>query len=214
MISGNQVRLYRSDHPQYSILCAGAALLGYPDLHKYSRMDVVAAILHQFPADVFELVSKPKTGNAWILPDLTSQQLSRIGLFKSFEFDCIFRMAQFKPVEKNIWEGLIFDRYFPPKGHVPRDGLQNFPYALYYKLWISFLQADSVDDACAQMIRSHVLKWFCTLWWLPFPDCDRMWSTKRSTNRSGWVVVPPGEHQTCPRLAVNSAHWNAEGDAC
>lgn len=170
---------------------------------------MLAALLHQFPADIFELVPKPKAGDAWILPHLRLQQLASIGLFKSFDFGLIFRTVQFKIVDNNTWEEIIFDRYFPQKGQVREEGLQSFPRALYFQAWNSLLER--VDEPRSQVIRNHVLEWFRTLWWLPFPESDRMWLAKRTpSTRSGWVMVPPGENRICPRLAVNRAYWTAE----
>jgi len=169
-------------------------------------MDTIQQILRQFPADVFQLVPKRRTGDLtpWILPDLTSEQLSSISLFRSFEFTHIFRQAQYEPVDSDTWKKL-FDRYFPLKGEAHKGHrVQGFPTACYYQCWDSLLEA--VDIAEAQTIRDYVHKWFDKLWWVPFAASDRMWVVKETRSKS-WVMVPPGEPQSCPQLAVNPVHW-------
>lgn len=174
--------------------------------------DVVLHIMRQFPADIFELISKPRKGDRtpWILPDMTQTQLSNINLFKSFNLSSIFRMAQYKIVGPVEWEKVVFDRYFPPKGAAPRAGLQHFPVAQYFLSWTALLEG--VDIPCAEKLRGLFLTWFQQLWWVPFPASDRMWNMKEvsSTKQFEWFIVPPGEPQSCPRLAVNSKHWYAE----
>lgn len=169
----------------------------------------VQHIMHRFPADIFEHVPKRKTGDQipWILPDMTSKHLSNIGLFKTFDLSGIFRMAQYKFV--NDWEKL-FDRYFPPKGTRPKAGLQHFPQAKYYQAWTALLEG--IDILHAEKLWGFFFIWFQKLWWVPFPGSDRMWDVKeiRPTRQFEWYMVPPGELQGCPRLAINLVHWDAK----
>lgn len=163
--------------------------------------------MHQFPVDVFTLVPKPRTGNRtpWIiLPDMAKQW--NVGLFKSFGFSRIFRMAQYRRLDDKRWEELIFNRYFPRQGETDKAGLQGFPTAKYYRRWKGLLE--EVDTPRAETVRRLVLKWFQKLWWLPLPGSDRMWEI-RTTTQPEWIMVPPGEPQSCPKLAINEVHWSA-----
>jgi hypothetical protein len=145
-----------------------------------------------------------------MVPDLVPKQLTSIGLFQSTNFSSIFRQAQYKCVNNETWENLVFDRYFPRKGEAYREGLQGFPVARYYRGWSHLLGRVNIQRA--EKIRGFVLNWFCKLWWLPFPESDRMWSTKETqlTRKSGWIMVPSGQPQKCPRLAINQAALRSE----
>ena len=159
-------------------------------------------ILCQFPADIFAVVPIRRDGDptSWILPDLTLGQRSNIGLFKSLKFNHIFKNIQYKAVDDSTWEGLIFDRYFPPKGEVLKSTVQSFRKACYYQEWNNLLESVG-ETRDTKEIRSFVLKWFSKLCWLPFPESDRPWKVKQPDSKQ-WKMVPPGKAQKCLRIAI------------
>ena len=140
-------------------------------------------IMRRFPADIFEHVPKRRTGDQipWILPDMTAKQLSNIGLFKTFDLSGIFRMAQYKFVADKEWEILVFNRYFPPKGICHKAKLQHFSTAKYYQAWTALLEG--IDIPRAEKLRGHFFIWFQKLWWVPFPEPDRMWIIRKIAKR-------------------------------
>jgi len=72
---------------------------------------------------------------------------------------------------------------FPKEGYVAKGRVQNFPKCLYYNMWASLMTR--VRGGQEGIVRNELGKKFGGLMWLPYPETDRMWSTRRSTAR--WI---------------------------
>ncbi|KAG1766213.1 hypothetical protein EV702DRAFT_981012 [Suillus placidus] len=122
-------------------------------------------------------------------------------LTKGHHLSGIFSQVQYRIISDADWDNLVFRRYFPAKGASTAKALQQFPSASYYRQWQALM--DGLDEDCAEIIRNrHLTQWFDKLYWVPHPDSDRMWSTKKGGKE--WTMLPPGEPRNCPRIAVNS----------
>jgi hypothetical protein len=100
------------------------------------------------------------------------------------------------------WQTTVFERYFPRKGFQLPKSLQHYPFAAYYRQWRNLMK-EAADEGAADAIRETVRVWFNKILWLPFPEGDRMWSTKRA-NGSQWQMVPAGASvELSPRIAIN-----------
>ena len=170
-------------------------------------------IMRQFPSDILQLAPSPRSGHddSWLLLSSAERCQANVDIFKAHRFEEIFRQAQYKVLNEGEWYCLVFHRYFPPKGETNVQGLQNFPLAQYYRRW--HLLLEQVDKPHSETLREIIFKWFDRLHWLPHPEVDRMWYTKKAGSKKTWVMVPEGELQNCPRLAVNPRHWNVRSGA-
>jgi hypothetical protein len=74
--------------------------------------------------------------------------------------------------------------------------------AAYDQKWENMMK-EAADENSASAIRETVGIWFGKLLWLPFPESDRMWSTKKASGIQ-WQMVPQGAAKgLCPRVAIN-----------
>ncbi|KAG2097998.1 uncharacterized protein F5147DRAFT_583311 [Suillus discolor] len=115
---------------------------------------------------------------------------------------------QYRVISDGDWNDLVFKRYFPPKG-IPSTtkSLQHFPSASYYRQWQSLL--DQLDEDESEIIQNHhLMPWFNKLYWVPHPEGDRMWSTKKGGKE--WIMLPPGGLGGCPRIAVNTRFYGKD----
>ncbi|KAG1762127.1 hypothetical protein EDD22DRAFT_778777 [Suillus occidentalis] len=163
----------------------------------------LSAIQRQFASDIFQLAPFPKLApsSPWILLDPAQRRHTKIDIFHSLDFSGIFSQIQYRVVFKDDWDNIIFKRYFPEKEAVTAKALQQFPSASYYRQWQALM--DRLDEDTAKVTRDHLLtQWFKKLCWVPHPDSDRMWSTRKGNKE--WIMLPPGEQRNCPRIAINS----------
>jgi hypothetical protein len=161
----------------------------------------LSAIKRQFASDIFQLAPAPKAAlkQPWILLDSTQRERVKIDIFQSLNVGQVFGQAQYRVMSDTEWSDSIFGRYFPAKGASTANALQHFPFASYYRKWLALMKRLNEEDA--EIFRKLVLTWFSKLNWLPHPESDRMWSTRKGGR--GWSMLPSGDPQNCPRLAVN-----------
>lgn len=158
-------------------------------------------LLRQFPSDILQLVPNPKSSEEepWCL--LTKGDVSRakVELFQSLDIRRVFRLTQCTMVCADDWQTTVFERYFPRRSFQPPKSLQHYPSAAYYRQWRNLMK-EATDEGA---IRETVRVWFNKILWLPFPEGDRMWSTRRA-NGSQWQMVPAGASvELSPRIAIN-----------
>lgn len=165
--------------------------------------DALSPIQRQFPSDIFQLAPKSKAGGSFVKLNQTQRMSVTADIFRSLDFSQIFHQVQYQVMTPKEWYTLVFARYFPAKGTVQRKALQNFPSATYYQEWTALM--DRLDEGQATTYREAAFDWFGGLCWIPHPAVDRMWGTRKDQSKNKtWVMVPEGEPQACPRLAINS----------
>jgi hypothetical protein len=161
-------------------------------------------LLQQFPSDVLQLVPNPKSSNEepWCLLGKGDVSRAKVELFQNLDICRVFRLAQCTMVCADDWQAIVFKRYFPCKSFEPPKSLQHFPFAAYYRQWRNLLEA--ADEGAADAIRETVRVWFNKILWLPFPEGDRMWATRRANGSRQWQMVPAGASVALsPRIAIN-----------
>ncbi|KAG1840138.1 hypothetical protein F4604DRAFT_1499336, partial [Suillus subluteus] len=161
----------------------------------------LSAIQHQFASDIFQLAPSPKlaSNSQWVLLNTAQRLRTKVDIFQSLDLSGIFRQVQYRIISDADWDNLVFKRYFPAKGASTAKALQQFPSASYYRQWQALM--DGLDEDRAEIIQNRLRQWFDKLYWVPHPESDRMWSTKKSGKE--WTMLPPGEPGNCPRIAVN-----------
>jgi hypothetical protein len=162
----------------------------------------LSAIQHQFASDIFQLAPSPKlaSNSPWVLLDPEQRMRTKVDVFLKQDLRGIFSQVQYRIISDADWSNLVFRRYFPAKGASTAKALQQFPSASYYRQWQALM--DQLDEDNAEIIQDHLLMtWFDQLHWVPHPESDRMWSTKKGGKE--WIMSPPGEPRNCPRIAVN-----------
>lgn len=171
-----------------------------------SEINTLTAIIRQFPSDILQLAPIPKAASVppWMILNLDARTRAKVDVFQSLDFSQTFSQAQCRIVDGDVWHNIIFKRYFPPQGSVQTKALQHFPVtvARYYRSWMNVM--NEVDANAAEEIRKEAFNWFDKLHWIPFPESDRMWSTKKTTPRT-WMMIPNGRAaENCPRIAINA----------
>lgn len=163
----------------------------------------LSAIQRQFASDIFQLAPSPKLApnSPWVLLDPAQRIHAKVDIFYSLDLHSVFSQVQYRFVSDHNWNNVVFRRYFPAKGTSMSKALQQFPSASYYRRWRALM--DWLDEDDAKIIQNHHLtQWFDNLYWVPHPDSDRMWSTKKGSSRK-WTILPPGERRHCHRIAIN-----------
>ncbi|KAG2063845.1 hypothetical protein BDR04DRAFT_946587, partial [Suillus decipiens] len=161
----------------------------------------LSAIQRQFATDIFQLAPSPKLAlnPSWVMLNPAQRMQAKVDIFHSLDLSHIFSQVQYRITSDADWDNLVFRRYFPAKGASTAKALQQFPSASYYRQWKAL--RDRLDENHAEIIQNHLKQWFDQLSWVPHPESDRMWSTKKGGK--GWIMLPPGEPRHCPRIAVN-----------
>ena len=178
--------------------------------------DVLQKILKLLPSDVFQHVPRRKPRNdgpaddSWVYLTQEEQHGLTIEIFASLDLSRIFRHAQYCIVDEQEWHDLVFSRYFPAKDAPSSKSLQHFPSAKYFQGWLDLM--GGLTKSKAEDLRKELFHHFSALHWLPYPLCDRMWTTKPAKSKK-WLPLL-GE-RVGPQLAINSAHWKKdEIEAC
>ncbi|KAH9828576.1 uncharacterized protein C8Q71DRAFT_693093, partial [Rhodofomes roseus] len=96
------------------------------------------------------------------------------GLFQSPALP--LRRARLMVVTPTIWSGQMFDRFFPLLGTVITHPVQNYTNCVYWGLYGGMMREYNSHDQVR--IRNALRTLFETLLWLPFPESERMWSTR------------------------------------
>jgi hypothetical protein len=174
--------------------------------------DVVRKIWSQFPYDIFGKGpnKRASTANSHIALQCHDADNITTDIFKTFDLSGVFTQVHAKTVESAFWEGILFDRYFPDKGTSakPPGKLQKFPYMKYYMQWADV--TSHLSKRHANLIRNAMRIEFQRLYWLPFPQSDRLWATKIPSG-AGWKVYPQGTKiSLCPQIAIN-LRWTKKG---
>ncbi|KAG1719121.1 hypothetical protein EDB19DRAFT_1648748 [Suillus lakei] len=139
---------------------------------------------------------------------LEIQHEGHVDIFHSLDLSHLFRQIQYRVINDTDWNNVVFRRYFPAKGASTAKALQQFPSAMYYRQWQALM--DRLDEDDAKIIQNyHLTQWFDKLYWVPHPESDRMWSTKKGGKE--WIMLPPGEQKNCPRIAINPRFNGKEG---
>jgi hypothetical protein len=161
-------------------------------------------LLLQLPSDILQLVPKPKSAaeESWFLLHKAEVARAKIDIFQSLNILRVFRRAQCTVLDSADWKTIVLGRYFPRKNVQHPKSLQHFPVAAYDQKWENMMK-EAADENSASAIRETVGIWFGKLLWLPFPESDRMWSTKKASGIQ-WQMVPQGAAEgLCPRVAIN-----------
>jgi hypothetical protein len=165
---------------------------------------IMRKIWSQFPFDVFTKGPNKKASNAnsHIIMNRRDGGNVTIDIFKTFDLSQIFTHVQAKTVDKALWSGLLFDRFFPPKNAraQPRGKLQNFPYMGYYKTWVDI--KGRMSNANVEVVRDALRIQWNQLYWVPFAASDRMWATKIMNTRD-WTTHPSSHRGPSPHIAIN-----------
>lgn len=170
----------------------------------------LAKIKRTFAKDVLSCAPRPKGQVVpWMLLSKTQQDSATLTVFSSPNFNKVLRQVQFRKLNEENWRAIAFQKYFPQQisEEHPR---QNFTGADYYKAWMSILHV--LDEEEIGEVTEEVYGWFKDLFWIPLPDSDRMWCTKRTKPGLLWTMVPESDaRQLCPRIAINSVQWERGG---
>ncbi|TCD60512.1 hypothetical protein EIP91_009947 [Steccherinum ochraceum] len=163
---------------------------------------ILQSIWFQLPADIISLSPNPKSQKkaSYILLGAEARSNSTFELFQTCDLSSIFEQIQYKDFDTAGWQDKIFHRYFPPKGTKPRK-MQNFGSATYFRSWTMLMTRLSRRNA--EKVHARLRVEFDKLMWLPFPESDRMWSTKQS-NAAGFEFLPALPRQPCPQIAFNA----------
>jgi len=165
---------------------------------------LLSNIWKQFPHDV--MASAPNKASAtqgsYLLLSSEDRTLATHSLFQKHDFTGIFAAIQARQVSSDVWTGKTMESYFPKKGYVPVGRVQNFPRCQYYIQWMELM--NRLPKKYEDIVRSEVAKKFITLHWLPHPDSDRMWVTRRTGTSSMWIGAIGVK--TAPIIGINGKH--------
>ncbi|KAI1784122.1 hypothetical protein LXA43DRAFT_872773, partial [Ganoderma leucocontextum] len=138
----------------------------------------------QFPSDVIQCSPNQKNRHkpSYIKLSQAAREAVTHDFFRAVELP--FDAAYLRVCNEQQWRELVFDKFFPPKGTVLSDRLQNFRNARYFSTYLGEIERLSPHDAT--VIREELWILFRGLSWLPHPYSDRMWKSK------AWHPLPPG----------------------
>jgi hypothetical protein len=180
---------------------AGVSAADDPDL-------ILGKIWRQFPHDVMAQGPNKQSARegSYLLLDVAERSYATHLNFQKQDLTGTFKAVQARLVAPSAWTGKIMDMYFPKKGYVAKAKLQNFPKCLYYNMWVSLM--NRVPVLQEEMVRKELGKKFLGLMWLPHPETDRMWSTRRSGASGRWIGER-GEgvkEGLAPTIAINGKY--------
>lgn len=168
----------------------------------------IKSIWRQFPQDIVAVAPNPKSRSASSYLILPAVEIAGTTweLFNRLELSHVFSEAKIKTASPLEWNGILFDRFFPPKGTSSRERgtLQNFPSMRYYNMWFELM--DSLSDRDAMKVRKAVSTQFRQILWLPGASSDRCWITKQKAP-AGYKAYPPGHKGPSPHVIINAARY-------
>jgi hypothetical protein len=162
----------------------------------------VSDILHCLPFDILNIAPVPRSNIRWLLLDSAQHEKTKIDIFQTLKLRRIFLQTVCRILPADEWRSKVFDLYFPPKG-LSKMHIQHFPSTKYYRQWAKLM--DRTPEDVAKSIRERVYSWFSQLQWLPFPESDRMWSTKDIARKGSFLVPSTGVAGNWPHIAINSS---------
>jgi hypothetical protein len=169
----------------------------------------LSVIMNGLPLAVFTQGPNNKAAHkpAHLLWNETQRTSATLETLKHTDFTGIFSRIVFKVLSAKEWQGMHFDRYFPPKGRELPASLQNFPTCPYFVAWRELMESTTPEDSVT--IRKQVLKQFVKLHWLPLAESDRMWNTRRKV-KAGFIHLPRDTNEPTVILAINGMQTSAE----
>ncbi|KZT00449.1 uncharacterized protein LAESUDRAFT_802673 [Laetiporus sulphureus 93-53] len=125
----------------------------------------LSKIWAQFFLDLVQTALNPKARSEPFYMMLTPEERCDFteDLFKTV--DLPFRTMQWEAAHPEQWN-LIFNRFFPPKGHIATSKQQNYPNMNYFKEWHLLISRVSEEDS-RRIIRAISQK-FNKLEWVPY----------------------------------------------
>jgi len=169
---------------------------------------ILSKIWRQFPHDVMAQAPNKQsaTEGSYLLLDVAGRSYASHKDFQKQDLTGVFEAIQARLVAPGAWTGKIMEMYFPKKGYVAKGRVQNFPKCLYYNMWASLM--NRLPGRYEGMVRKELGKKFGGLMWLPHPETDRMWSTRRSGVSSRWIGKSGegSESQRAPSIAINGKY--------
>lgn len=162
----------------------------------------VTTIWMQFVADIFSKAPNKKhdTEGSHLLLTQEQRLNATDGLLKTTDLREIFACVQVKTVSIQDWDKYVFTRLFPDKHSRIPAKVQNYKNCVYWQNWRSLMNRMSETDAF--VTRQRVQARFNTLSWVPAPDTDRIWQTKRDER----LAYKPADARTrgpCPHIVLN-----------
>ena len=116
-------------------------------------------------------------------------------LYLQLEFP--FTAVQYVTSTDAQWE-THFNRFFPPK--IPGHAGQNFGKCRYYHTYLTLV--NYLPPRHLSWVRMELHDKFNSLAWIPFTECDRMWSTRKA-NPQRWKHLPVNGPMEGPRIAIH-----------
>ncbi|GBE88998.1 hypothetical protein SCP_1404060 [Sparassis crispa] len=184
----------------------GLDVLDGPPSDEESDIDRVAQrIWRQFPNDLIQVSPnyKKRSDGPYTTLTRTEQDNATAEVFLSFEIP--FREFYVRYVSQEHWDTILFDRFFPPKGYVPTNRVQNQSGCKYYAEYVSFM--NRLNNEAARAARQEFRVLFNQLAWVPNMLCDRIWTTKPMRGRE-YRRFPPGSG-SAPQIALNPHVYRA-----
>lgn len=162
----------------------------------------VTTIWLQFVADLFNKAPNKKhdTEGSHLLLTVEQRLNATDALLKTTDLREIFANVQFKVVSIAHWDQYVFSRLFPSKTSRVPFKTQNYKNCVYWQNWRSLMTR--MTDTNAYATRQRVQARFNTLSWVPSPDTDRIWQTKRD-DRLTFRPADARTHIPCPHIVLN-----------
>lgn len=123
------------------------------------------------------------------------------GLFQSPALP--LRKARMFVVGTGVWGGLMFDRFFPVPGTVIEHKVQNYTNCQYWGMYGGLMREYNSHDQVR--VRGALRGLFESLLWLPWPESERMWSTRQDGHAMA-VRIPRDSQGPAPVIALNPLH--------
>lgn len=105
----------------------------------------------------------------------------------------------------------VFDKHFPPKGHLHVEGTgQGYGASSYYRQWKQLIEM--MPDKDADTIRESMKTKFDELSWVPHSEAGKFWQSKSTNDKLKYAVLPITASGPVPLILVkNGIVWNEIG---
>ncbi|GLB33116.1 hypothetical protein LshimejAT787_0100010 [Lyophyllum shimeji] len=164
--------------------------------------DEITAVWRQFLIDVTAKAPNKKNAHEPSHCRLSTEErlLVTEDTYQNRKLSVYFHDCQWKLADRKDWQN-VFDRLFPPKGHIFTGNVQNYLSTSYIPMWEKI--KSRADDDTYLRIRQDIRKRFDRLYWMPLAQTDRIWYTKfdaKFTKSSGLNRRAPS-----PLILINSS---------
>ena len=152
------------------------------------------------PSDVMQLAPNPKNKRLPSHVLLTKEERLNVtwDMFKTLDLRKVFFAVQVRYGNREQWRKAV-DLLLPPKGEViHREGLQNYPNAVYFQSWIAMVPR--LNSLAAERVRQEIYRRMEKVMWLPDAQTLRMWQTSK---RPQYIMHPQGHQEACPAIIIN-----------